>query len=386
MNDRGRKLGLKPWKGERTLRTGQRMMFAADLSYSDMRRGDLRDLRLENASLASANLANVRLDRATLTKALLVDAQLQGASLQESDLQCTTLDHADLNGASLDYASLQGASLRWAQFQSASLNFAELQGASLDFAELQGASLDGVRLEGASFIDAKLKGALLTGVVLQGTSLFDAKLQGASLDLAQFQGASLDSAQLQGASLNGAQLQGASLNGAFVYRATGLAAKPAVGMVKSEKQYGIGDFPFLGVGVPLTDSVVDSWIAEATQNVANPDRKHQIEQRLARLKSDGMDADENQRLADFWKGVGKVPFDAKAYTDAVRDRICADDSKPHVARGMMRNGVLSQTGEALEDIKEEMRSNRDKIDNCPGVAGFTDADWAALDEVSPPPK
>ncbi len=319
MEERGKDHGLKPWEGARTLRTGPRNLVAADLRYVNLSRADLRSVTLDDASLAGAQIAGTRLDDAgtSLVNASLDFAQLQGASLVQADLQGASLVEAQLQGASLDFAQLQGASLVEAQLQGASLNRAQLQGASLVQADLQGASL----------VEAQL----------QGASLDRAPLQGASLNRAQLQGASLVEAQLQGASLVEAQLQGASLSGAFVFRAlaSGAVFNPVIAAINADE-------------VDLTDTIVGEWIADATKYVADGYRKSSIDQRLARLKANGVAPGEDAKISAFWAGLSEKLFDAAAFGRKIADLACAGVSSddfsvqlaPYVARGLIRNGIL----------------------------------------------
>jgi uncharacterized protein YjbI with pentapeptide repeats len=317
--------------------------------------------------MEGAELAGARLEGTSLLKASLIGAQLQGTALDSAQLQGATLDQAQLQAASLDQAQLQGASLFRAQLQGASLAGAQLQGASLDSALLPGASLN------------------------------FAQLQGAWLDGAQLQGASFNLAQLQGASLAGAQIQGASLDGTFVFRTStsNLVLGPVIGTVNTRSE-------FLSAATnkteTLTDPTIDLLITDATLFVVSTDRRELIEWGLARLKTNGVVPDEDAKISAFWADLNKKfekSFDATAYNKVIADLTCTDAKSeefnpigirlaPYVARRLMHNGILEATKDALPAIAASMRSGRKNIENCPGVEGFTDEDWADLDKLSPP--
>jgi uncharacterized protein YjbI with pentapeptide repeats len=156
-----------------------------DLSGTNLRGVQAREIPLRNANLAGAQLQ----------RANLFGAQLQGAGLTRAQLEGARLTGAQLEGANLDRAQLQEANLAGAQLQAASLNGAQLQGAYLPTARLQSAKLNWAQLKGA-------------------------RLMKANLYEAQLQAADLRDAHLQGADLGGAKLQGANLSGAKCSRAT----------------------------------------------------------------------------------------------------------------------------------------------------------------------
>jgi len=323
MEGRGTENALNPWEGERTLRTGRRSLVAADLRFVNLSRADLRGVTFDYASIAGAQLPGARLDGP---------------------------------GTSLAKASLDGANLK---------------GASLFQAQLQGASLDGAQFQGASLFQAQLQGALLDGAQLQGAALFLAQLQGASLD--------------------GAQLQGASLDRTFVFRTSvteGTVIQPVIAAVNADPVFLLLDMH----ADALTDSTIERWIAAAKKYVVNPGQLGRIDRQFTRLKDKSIGKDEDARSAAVWMR----PPNPDAYGLAIARLVCAaslnefDENlppyrlAPHAARGLMHNGVLQATKDALPGIAARMRSGRERIVNCPGVEGFTDADWAELDKLPQP--
>lgn len=145
---------------------------------------DLRKVQLKGVRLVGANLSG-----AALIGANLEGAKLMGANLAGAKLSGATLVGGKLNVASLRYANLEGAQLLGATLIGATLFGADLEGANFDDATLSGANLEGAKLNGASFIGADLEGAQLMGATLIGAYLFDAKLAGADLDSDALDGA-----------------------------------------------------------------------------------------------------------------------------------------------------------------------------------------------------
>lgn len=207
----------------------------AELNGADLRRADLRGVRLVQVEMYGADLRDADFRGADLGQARFSGADLSGAQFNVADL-----GQVDFNGAILRHADLRGANLTQAGFKGADLKGADLRGANLTQADFEGADLNGVKLDGwvrieterrswlkpdaahlrepgmggADLHDADLEGAVLRGASLPGRDLREAHLNGA--DLA---GADLRDADLTGADLNGADLRGADLRGANLSRA-----------------------------------------------------------------------------------------------------------------------------------------------------------------------
>ena len=60
-------------------------------------------------------------------------------------------------------------------------------------------------------------------------------------------------------------------------------------------------------------------------------------------------------------------------------RLC----RPRAYRERPSFGRLAALGDQLEGVRKRMKDGRDKPDTCPGVAGFTEEDWRALDAIKP---
>jgi uncharacterized protein YjbI with pentapeptide repeats len=298
-----------------------------------------------------------RLDRAQLQDAWLFGAQLQGAMLFGAQLQGAVFAVAQLQGARLDRAQLQGA---W-------LNGAQLQGARLDEAQLQGASLDEARLDGASLNVAQLQGARLD----------EAQLQGASLDEARLDGASLNGAQLQGASLDEARLDGASLRGAMVWRARG---RPKVDLADVAK-FDPDTMPW------GKDSTFAAWRDAILDSIPETHR-NDARVRLSALDPAAEKEPKDVIKSQFWDEASSAPPQGEEREKQLAAFLaalgCRSDGAPHVARGLIRNGLRDWSmRRQVETVADRLYNGKSDPTGCPGVKGFTDKDWADLSKLSP---
>jgi uncharacterized protein YjbI with pentapeptide repeats len=410
-----------------------------DLQAANLYGADLRGVSLSRTTLRGANLESVRLDNARLYEmqlqgadlrsaqmqgADLRSAQLQGANLSSARLQGTDLSGAQLQGADLTEAQLQGADLRHAQLQHANLSGAQLQRANLEGAQLQGASLFNVnsraanlgaarlwgavltraQLQGAYFGSARLEGAIFDDAQLQGASLLDAHLQGADLDHAQLQGADLFGAHLQGANLNYAQLQGTELSSAdltdssfdraFVFRTRVGDANLSSSLIRAVRadQVKLNETRGMGVIEPLIAPDVEAWIAAATEFARETD-KADVTAQFARLRPNFQDdAQEPTWLGMQEASIALDPDGAhhrERLAALLGDLACNRDGAPYIARGLVGlldlelPSQLAELGDQLERVRKRMKDGREKPESCPGVAGFTEEDWRALEALRP---
>ncbi|WP_144299625.1 pentapeptide repeat-containing protein [Elioraea rosea] len=345
-----------------------RVLFLPDERFVPARDSDFADLQrtlvLRGRDLRGALLYRVDLRKADLTGALLVDAWLDDAQLQGA-----RLDSAQLQGAWLRRAHLHAASLRAAQLQGASLDYARLEGATLDGAYLRGATLDGARLTGASLYEAELQGASLQLARLQAARLNGARLEGATLDHAQLQaarligarldGASLDNANLNGASLNDAMLRGASLRSAALWRSTAERADLAHADLRG------ANFD------PPRDAV--ALVAAALDGVPDGPLRQEAADRLAILTQEMAEDTERSLRATWPDPMPGNPPPIEAWTNSLIAIACAQDTAPHLARGLIRNFAANdridraRLGRALRDP-----------DACPGARGLTNDELERL--------
>jgi uncharacterized protein YjbI with pentapeptide repeats len=317
-----------------------------DLQAADLTAADLRGASLGDAAIQGANLMFARLDGAHLW-----EAQLQGAELYEAQLQGTDLQQAQLQGADLQRAQLQGANLEQAQLQGANLSRARLQGSSLLLAQLQGANLSDALLQGVNLVGAQLQGVTLSRARLQGTVLLDA--------------------QLQGADLSGADLADSDLKGAFVFRTSVAKANlstAAIGSVRADQVK-----PAAGDKVEqLNDADVRAWITAATQfanEKEHENAKEEIRKRFDRLKSDFQD---NQQVPT-WAGMEE----ASLALDSDVARSLVGRTQDYVL------GLFVVLGDELAAVRARMKEGRKSPEMCPGVAGFLERDWSALEDIEP---
>jgi uncharacterized protein YjbI with pentapeptide repeats len=379
-----------------------------DLQAADLTGADLRGASLNGAAIQGANMSQARLDGARLScerrgnleacaqsrgasfeLANLQGADLAGALLDEANLHRTRLQGADLScvgspgavgyhcahfrGAKLERAQLQGTDLRGAHLEGADLRAAFLQGADLRNASLQGVAL------GCSVEDdircAQLQGADLENAQLQVADLGSVALQGSILGKADFQGARLHWAQLQGADLGNADLSDSDLRDTYIFRTPIADASFETAVIRSVNQGSADD--------------VDNWIHAATE-FAREEQKANIVKRFERLKAsptgDQDAADkakwnelETQSLAHDPKGVLLRAALAILYEQIACDEV---DGAVYILRRLIIDRRFAALGDQLEGLRKRMKDGRDKSE-CPGVAGFTEDDWRALDAIKP---
>ncbi len=148
---------------------------AADMSFANLNKADLRETKLietdlHGAELKKADLHSVKLIRTDLREANMSRAKLLGANLGEAMLMNTILDSADLTSANLTKANLAGASLRGAILSDAVLDSADLQKTNLKGAKgLTVEQLPKVK----TLFEADLDSSLRTEIIEDYSHLFD---------------------------------------------------------------------------------------------------------------------------------------------------------------------------------------------------------------------
>ena len=284
---------------------------------------------------------------------------------------------AQLQGAQFATATLVGADFAGAQLQGADLG-RELQGVKFAQANLLGVLFGfgaETQLQGADLSGALLTGAELGRAQMQGASLKSASLRGAELRDANLQGADLSEADLRGANLDHAQLQGSSLRHAKVWLTRGL---PAIGLADL-------DALELREATRLTLKEINDIV----RLFQEPFRDNARE-RLSVLKPARKTKDLTK--AEFWKNAKASPKElaellAKVACGWRRDVTGSDEEldtqvDARLVRGLIRNGRLAATGDQVTIIVDAFRKNRADPASCPGITGFTDADWSALDALA----
>jgi uncharacterized protein YjbI with pentapeptide repeats len=340
---------------------------------ADLRNRDFTGASLDGASFRQAQLQGANFSRARLRGAMFEGAQLNDAKFVEAQLQGAQFATATMDGADFTGAQLQGADLG-GYLRGVTLAKANLEGVLFAFGaepELQGADFSGAVLTGADFGRAQMQGASLKSASLRGVDLREANLQGADLSGADLRGANLDRARLQGASLRGAKLwltlgspatELADLDGVDLRDATALTPKEIRDIVRLfQEPFRDGARERLAVLNPASKSGRKNGGKNATK-METWKRADLSPKLLAELLA---------RVACGWR---KDADDAEAQLDAQVD--------VRVVRGLVRNGRLAAAGDQAAMVSEALRKGRVDPASCPGAAGATDADWAALDALA----
>jgi uncharacterized protein YjbI with pentapeptide repeats len=327
-----------------------------------------------------------------------VSRSFRGRDLRHAVLSGADLRKADFTGARLDSARFVSAKLQHANFgcvtrdirrglkrpekgaKRAAVNgrrdddCASLQGASFASAQLQGAILVKARLEGTLFERASLQGASLNGARLQGALLRGAQLQGASLDEAQLQGASLELAVLQGATLKDAELEGASLAKALVWRAVGLP-----------KIFETTDVDANAETRSSSVSTFQDWKKGIVGAIPQGSRRDLIEARLELLNPKLATDPEGVIQAEFWERKKAESAQGeerkRKLAEFLAELACKGDAAPFVARALLWNGRIEDTGPHAGIVKDELSKGKSDPSACAGASGFGNFHWRRLDEI-----
>ena len=265
-----------------------------------------------------------------------------------------------------------------------------LQGADLRFAcSCRAPTSASAQLQGAASARARCQASSLRAQ-LQGADLDNAQLQGANLSYAQLQGAELKSAQLQGADLRSADLSDSEHEETFVFRTDISDANLATAVIHSIEADKVKREDS-GKTAPLTEADLDTWIAAATAFAHERDKAKT--QRFARLKppqTTEQDASDQAEWAELAKRSLALDPDGGQYrhrlVTILGDLACAPDAAPYVARGLVGNELpsrLPSLGDQLESVRTRMKEGRRTPETCPGVTGFTEKDWRALEAITP---
>jgi uncharacterized protein YjbI with pentapeptide repeats len=356
----------------------------------------LEEIKKEIAGRGGDFVPTIKLDDRDLQAADFSGADLRGASLSEAAMQGAKLVGTRLDGAVVNNAQLEGANLRGARARGVQLGGAKLQGARLAGAQLEDANLGGAQLKGSELSFAKLQGANLIGSSLEGADLFIAQLEGADLAFARLQGADLKGAQLQGAHLTRSETDDSEFDETFVFRtdtndvslSAAVAQLPQADGVKVNER---------GINGPITSTDLDMWIAAATEFVGDRE-KVSIAERFARLKpafqTSEQDAADHAKWVELARQSSALdPTRAqhrRRLAAILGDLACEVEGAPYVARVLIGEpsaisrgqGSISEVfGERRDGVLERLRSARDRPQTCPGIVGFTEADWRRLKPI-----
>jgi uncharacterized protein YjbI with pentapeptide repeats len=328
--------------------------------------------------------------------------------LSEADVRKSDFSGANMNEAVLVFAKLQNAHFGCARTgRGEALGCTQLKDANLLFAQLQGAQLTSSQLEGAELLAAQLQGADLVGTQFQGSDLRDAQLQGANLERAGLEGANLREAGLEGATLAEAQLQGANLERAQLQGTwfsneveTEEGTKDiVVAQMEAASLKGVSMWRASGVSVPNTDLTdlencdLDKkpWTDQGGGPHSFTEWRDSILEQMDRGNMEGRLSALNPSPDNKPQNVidrqicGSVPSKDQEWDRKVAESLgnlaCSSSSAPYVARGLLTNGRIESTGTQITTVAERLLKGRSDPTSCPGVTGFTDRDWAILDEL-----
>jgi uncharacterized protein YjbI with pentapeptide repeats len=319
-----------------------------------LRGRDLREIVLNGADIRKADF----------TGAIMNDAQLNHAKLQSARFGCALTGRNKAAGRNEAGRNKAGGA-------SKELGCTMLQGALIARAQLQGASLDGAKLQGAEFYGAQLQGASLNDVELQGAVLFDTHLEGAELAGANLQGAVITGVKLQGAWLYNAKLQGAAIAHVQVWRARGT---PNMDFTEPE----VLD-PQTPPWTPSLASEFIGWRDGILENIPAAGRA-KLMARLSVLDPAPEKIPKDIITGKFWNEVLSAAPQREKRAAFLGNLGCLNNSAPYIARGLIRMFRLD-LGSPAAEFAEQLRKGKSDQSACPGVNGFTDQDWAELDEL-----
>ncbi len=332
-------------------------------------------------------------DQRNFVAAQFGGADLRGVSFRFARMFGVDLSEADLRGADVSFADFGGANLSGSDLRGVEFNRAVLLDARMVGVRLQGVELAVWDMPGADLRGAFLQGSDLKGANLQGADLSGAQMQGADLTRANLQGANLDSADLQGADFTDAFLRGAHLSFPFVYRTKIEFADLLESLIRSPE---LGQHPetegpdgFLRRRRATSDDLAQ-WIAEATAFAKTPLEKQAVIARFERLKTGFRTPEED--IADIaqWQGWAEMSQtldpegnrNRRVVATIFGDLACDKYVNSDVVFGLMKNlKDWSFPTDERDDFRSRMRVRSKNPAACPGVAGFTDADWRRLDAV-----
>jgi uncharacterized protein YjbI with pentapeptide repeats len=361
---------------------GDRFVPTRDFSERNFTAGKFDESDIRGVDLRDAVGWRLTGERAQLQYALLTGARFQRSIFSGSQFQRAKLEHARMHFAVFDRAL----------FQEARFDFAHLAGTSFHYAQLQGASLRQVQLQGASLNDAEFQGAELFAVKLNGASLYGARLEGASLARAELIAASLQNASLAGASLTYAQILSVSMQGAF-FRGTDMSnanvfrsEPPTPEPTKSNTSainYSTSFRSSRFRSEKLQDSHVLDWQSEfyISSRFKNVDKTINLYNFL--LPSKNIDVDLN--ISRKWFDVQKSNKNYNRFILARNDEwvtiSCSSSNGQFVARALVNRYYSDVSIADFVQFFDKLHEGRTSPAACPGVKGFTAADWERLDEL-----
>ena len=289
------------------------------------------------------------------------------------------MESAVLNGAFFGVGKRQGLP-NWEQVTAQSVHDsqfravgANLQAADLAFADLRGADLNGAKLQGASLHDADLRGADLRGAELQGASLYNAKLDFASLAYAKVWRVSGD-----------LEVHQTDFAGCDPY------TLPFIDLLETIELEGGVRLPDLPIRTLSAE--FKNWADKVLATIPEGDSRERAKERLSVLGEDEQGLfgpplpSQEMAEATFWiKACAGQPEDKereRQLATFLADLVCSAPSPPFVARGVLLSRRIESPIVAPFISDRMLKGKSNSVENCPGVEGFNDDDWAKVYDLS----
>ena len=257
--------------------------------------------------------------------------------------------------------------------------YAELQGASFYGAQLQGAWLWSEAARGVARWSAAARGVARSRSC-KGRRSIDAQLQGASLVERSLQGASLFAAQLQGASLD----QGATSRGvARLCEMSGSTRELQTLTSPLFENLDCTKRPWEDVTrIPQSPETYQGWRDKILSNIPEGDRKYEADEScrlLIRIRNSRV------LIRNDVLERNTVPSPARPRREAVSrvPRYAGLFSRGCAACCPWANTQWADRGDRRGDCDRcgSVAQRKGRPETCPGVKGFTEEDWAQLDEL-----
>lgn len=393
---------------------GGRDFTRADFTEADLRSVDFRSIEADGRGQARTTI----LRQANLSGALLDEARFDGADMTAAELRS-----AHANGASFDKANLFSADLRNARLNGASLKNTNLVCAEMTKAEaravdfssswMTAAVFQGTDLSGASFASVRMPLSRLYFAKLDGTKIIDSEIHGA-----KFGGFSSIATRL---SLNfafGIKFE----KPLFLENAIGLLFNPFLpqiarivrdSLLPSQNDYLIENY-ILNNNVLITakksklHNENDLSLLEILANNSTKELLIDIHYYNSwfylPIKNNYTRCYHSQdvRVRDFDRFVKEASSSGTFLTDLEKETKANDpkgekyqnalagvigdlacrggEGAPYVARALIRNR-FDELAIHLNTVRDRLKAGRTSPAACPGVAGFSEADWQALDNI-----
>jgi hypothetical protein len=150
----------------------------------------------------------------------------------------------------------------------------------------------------------------------------------------------------------------------------------------------------------VTPSAVETWIPAAIQ-FAPASQWGVMVARFVRLKPSFQENEQDDKDMERWSNldasVQHDPLDPphlRRLAKILGDLACTADGAPYLARAFVDpryyavasstyESRLSTLGDQLNSVRDRIKDSRKNPEACPGVTGFTESDWSALDAIKP---